>query len=119
MNCQYAEAGNVISDNVAITTPNLTEVNTLDVMFYLPPFPGSSQDNNRRAHAHARVPVHNVLVIHPKTSVRDEAADRSRIVGAVDGVLAAATECQGCRTHRVRRAATRNDRRQPGIVLAN
>lgn len=35
----------------------------------------------------------------------------------MDGVLAATAERQGCRTHRVRRAAAGNDRRQPGIVF--
>ena len=38
---------------------------------------------------------------------------------AVDGVLAATAERQGCRTHRVRRAAAGNDRQQPGIVFPN
>src|SRR5262249_10663451 len=77
----------------------------------------SPQDNDLSTHAHACIQVHNVLVVHANTSVRDEPADRSRIVGAVDGVLAAAAECQGCRTHRIRTAAARNDRRQPGIIF--
>src|SRR5215831_1808277 len=75
--------------------------------------PHSPQDDNLSTHAHACIQVHNVLVVHANTSVRDEPADRSRIVRAVDGVLTAAAKCQRCCTHRIRRAAARNDRRQP------
>src|SRR5262249_12720616 len=79
--------------------------------------PHSPQDNNLSAQAHACIQVHNVLVVHANTSVRDEPADRSRIVRAVDGVLTASAKWQRCCTHRIRRAAARNDRREPGMVF--
>src|SRR4029450_1576996 len=78
--------------------------------------PYSPQDNDLSTHAHACIQVHNVLVVHANTSVRDEPADRSRIVRAVDGVLTTAAEGQRCRTHRIGRTAARNDRSRPGTV---
>src|SRR5512132_3279571 len=78
--------------------------------------PRSPQDNDLSTHAHACILVHNVLVVHANTSVRDEPADRSRTVGAVDGVLTATAKCQRCRTHRIGRTAARNDRSRPGTV---
>src|SRR5262245_65494576 len=79
--------------------------------------PRSRQDNDLSTHAHACIQVHNVLVVHANTSVRDEPADRSRIVRAVDGVLTATAKCQRCRTHRVGRTPAGNDRSRPGTVL--
>ena len=46
-------------------------------------------DDHRRADADAAVQIGDVLVVHPDAAVGDEAADRARIVGAVDGVFAA------------------------------
>ena len=63
--------------------------------------PHSPQDNDLSTHAHAFIQVHNVLVVHAKASVRDESADRSRIVGAVDGVLTSAAQGQRRRAHRI------------------
>ena len=50
------------------------------------------QDNNLRTQADARVQVHNIFVVHANASVRDEPANRSWIVGAVNSVLAAAAQ---------------------------
>src|SRR4030095_10870356 len=55
--------------------------------------PRSPQDNDLSTHAHACIQVHNVLVVHANTSVRDEPADRSRIIRAVAGVLTATAKC--------------------------
>ena len=63
--------------------------------------PYSPQDNDLSTHAHAFIQVHNVLVVHAKASVRDESADRFRIVGAVDGVLTSAAQGQCRRAHRI------------------
>src|SRR5438067_300193 len=46
-------------------------------------------NDHRRADADAIVQIGDVLVVHPDAAVRDVAADRTRIVGAMDGVLAA------------------------------
>src|SRR5262249_6013096 len=70
--------------------------------------PHSPQDNNLSAHAHACIQVHNVLVVHANTSVRDEPSDRSLTVRAVDGGLTATANCQRCCTHRIRPPAARN-----------
>src|SRR6516225_8224593 len=48
--------------------------------------------------------------------MRDEAADRSRVVGAVNGVFPASAEHQGGRTHGIAGASARNHIRQRGLV---
>ena len=63
--------------------------------------PYSPQDNDLSTHAHACIQVHNVLVVHANASVRDEAADRPWIVGAVDSVLTSAAQGQCRRAHRI------------------
>ena len=52
-----------------------------------PPSPGH---HDRRAHVDPAEQVGDVGIVHADTAVRDEAADQVRLIGAVDGVLAAA-----------------------------
>src|SRR5262245_40331356 len=94
--------------NAAKAAPSVSKLTTFDFIFphrsgarLSVMAPHSPQDNDRSAHAHARIQVHNVLVVHAKTSVRDESSDRSRIVGAVDCVLTAAAQGQGRCAHRI------------------
>ena len=53
------------------------------------------------ADVHPAVQIHNVLVVHPNAAVRDEAADRARRVGTVDGIFTAAGQRHCRRPHRI------------------
>ena len=55
-------------------------------------FQGLPRHHYARADAHPAVQIHNVLVVHADAAVGDEAADRARRIGAVDGVFTAAGE---------------------------
>ncbi len=49
----------------------------------------SARDDDGRADADAAVEIDHILIVHADAAVGDEAADRARRVGAVDGVFAA------------------------------
>src|SRR5450755_886430 len=50
----------------------------------------SPLDDHRRADIDPAIELADVAIVHADTAVRDEAADRARIVGAVNGIFAAA-----------------------------
>src|SRR5262249_30025881 len=72
--------------------------------------------DHRRAPADAVIEIEHVRVVHANAAIRDEAADRSRVVGAVNGVFPASAERQGGRTHGIARASAWNYIRQRGLV---
>src|SRR5207248_6138143 len=49
----------------------------------------SMRDHHGRADGNALVEVGDVVVQHPNAAIRDKAADRTRRVGAVDGIFSA------------------------------
>src|SRR5271169_6586902 len=75
-------------------------------------------DDDPGADADTIVEILDVLVVHADTAVRDEMADRARLVGAVNGVLAA-REHHGCIAHRIARRAGRNHIWQVRLVSSH
>src|SRR5947207_3027939 len=75
-------------------------------------------DDHGCADAHALVQVDDILIVHTDAAIRDEAADRVRPVGPVNGILTAA-QGQGCGAHRIARRTARNDVGQPRVVALN
>src|SRR2546429_8859501 len=57
-----------------------------------------------------------VSIVQVNPAVGDEAADRARVVGPVDGVFAAAAERQGSRSHRIAGSSAWNHIRQRRLV---
>ena len=55
--------------------------------------------------------------MHANAAVGDEAADRARVIGAVNRVFPTAAERQGGRPHGIARAAAWNDIRQRGLIV--
>ena len=77
----------------------------------------SARHDHRRADADAIEQIGDVLVVHADAAIGDEAADRARIVGAVDGVVAAGQR-QRRDAHRIVRRAAGDDLRHVAGVLA-
>src|SRR6185312_9196791 len=78
--------------------------------------PGLLRHHHRRADRDAAVEVADVGVVHADAAIRDEAADRVRPVGAVDGIFAAGERHRG-NPHRVVRRAARNQIRDARDVV--
>src|ERR1700738_361086 len=72
--------------------------------------------DNGRAQADSSIEIENVGVVHSDAAVGDIAANRARIVGAVDGVLAAGKRHRRG-AHGVSPAAAGNDVRQIWLVV--
>src|SRR6266480_2166198 len=73
--------------------------------------------NHSGAPADAVVEIEHVRIVHANAAVGDEAADRARIIGAVNRVFPTAAERQGGRPHGIARAAAWNDIRQRGLIV--
>src|SRR5262249_32774305 len=63
---------------------------------------GSTRHDDGRADGNALVEIGNIVVQHADAAIGDEAADRTRHVGAVDGIFAAG-ERHGGDAHRIAR----------------
>src|SRR5215471_12250555 len=72
--------------------------------------------DHRCAPADAVIEIEDVRIVHADAAVGDEAADRARVVGAVDGVFPAAAQRHGSRAHGIAWASARNHTRQRGLV---
>src|SRR6478672_2416978 len=77
--------------------------------------PASAQHDHRGAPADAVVEIEHVRVVHANATIGHEAADRARLIGAMDGVFAAAQR-HGSRAHGVARRAAWNHARQRRLV---
>src|SRR5579871_5110906 len=72
------------------------------------------QHHHGRAGRHTSEQLEHVFIVHADAAVRDEAADRGAIVGAMDGIFAA-TQPHRRGPHRIIWCAPGNDIRQPWI----